>query len=197
MSFNSTELFRGLSFNIKKGEKAVLKGPSGSGKTTLLNLAMGFQKPDKGAIRILGNEIRPGRLADIRAKIAWVPQNPAIIGDEDVRSAIDFPFTFSANKSIRPSYKDIIGAFEAVGLEEKILDEDFSEVSGGENQRIAIVIARLLRKPVIIIDEPTSALDKASAKKVIDYLFSDDSLTVLSASHEDIWVDNCDKVIEI
>lgn len=197
LTFNSKPIFENFSFSIVKFGKAAIKGRSGSGKTTLFNLIMGFLKPDSGVIFFDEKKINRKTISDIRKRIAWLPQNPNIIGRGKVREQIMIPFTFHFNKHIMPSNNTLLYEFECLNLDKGILESSFDEISGGEKQRIGIIICKLLKRDVILLDEPTSALDKKNLSAVAQYLCSETKVTILSCSHDEEWLKHCDIVIEL
>lgn len=197
LKFEDRQLFDAFSFEIAKGEKAALKGRSGSGKTTLLSMAMGFMKPDSGKIIINGKDCNSSNISTIRKQISWLPQSTNGFESETVLSLLKHPFTFHANKKINPTLQEIDSSLMALNLEKDILNQTLDKVSGGEKQRLGLIICKLLKRKIILLDEPTSALDKESLKMVAEFIMTDPELTVLSASHDDDWISYCDKIIEI
>ena len=77
------------------------------------------------------------------------------------------------------------------------MDSSFDEISGGEKQRIGIMICKLLKRDIMLLDEPTSALDKVNLGSVVEYLCAENETTMLSASHDDEWLRHCDNIIEL
>ncbi|MFC2130293.1 ATP-binding cassette domain-containing protein [Bacteroidota bacterium] len=197
LKLNSRILFENFNFSIEKGEKAALKGRSGRGKTTLFNMIMGFSKPDSGKIIFDSNELSMKNIREIRKRISWLPQNSNIIGRGRVKEQVMIPFRFSANKHLLPDNRILEEELEKINLEKSILDSSFDEISGGEKQRIGIMICRLLKRDLMLLDEPTSALDKENLNAVIDYLCAEKETTILSASHDEEWLKHCNNVIEI
>jgi putative ABC transport system ATP-binding protein len=195
--YKEKELFNGLSFNINKSDKLVFTGPSGSGKSTLLNYLMGFDFPDSGAIIFENEKITIENIAKIRKRLFWLPQNINDIGEGKIRETILRPFAFGENSGIIPGDDAIKSELANNGLPPEILDSDFTEISGGEKQRVGLTIAKLLKRDVILLDEPTSALDEASISHVIEIFLEDKDLTVISVSHNHTWIENCTKNIRI
>jgi len=197
LRFEDRQLFDGFSFDIAKGDKAALKGRSGSGKTTLLNMAMGFMKPDKGRIIIDGKELNGANIAILRKQMCWLPQSIAGFNLISASSMLKHPFSFHSNKKITPAQDEIEFSISAVNLEKDVLNHTLDKISGGEKQRLGIVLCKLLERKIIFLDEPTSALDKESLKMVAGFIMTDPELTVLSASHDDEWLKYCNKIIEL
>ncbi len=196
IGYNGKPLLDGLSFDVAAGDKLALKGESGSGKTSLLNVVTGFVRPTSGRILVNNEESNREIIQALRRQIAWLPQQ-INFSDYDVEDFIMLPFSFSVNKPIRPDRNKILELFNFLGLKPGLIDSTMQEVSGGEKQRIALVSCLLLQRQILLLDEPVSALDEASKKLVMDYLFEQKELTIISASHDPEWIARCSKVINL
>ena len=194
LKFNEKVIFSDLNLKIERGEKIGIKGESGKGKTSLLNLIMGFISPNIGKILIDKSEISHNNIISIRNKMAYLPQNILLMGDKNVLDAIEYPFHYSINKKNKPKEEKIISELEKINLKSEILSTSISKISGGEKQRIALVIAKLLGREIFLLDEPTSALDEISRKSVMKYVFESND-TVVSVSHDNEWLNKCSKII--
>ncbi|GIN64453.1 phosphonates import ATP-binding protein PhnC 1 [Robertmurraya siralis] len=166
-----------LSFSIKKGEKVALIGPSGAGKTTLLNTLATIIKPDEGELWIdqlsfkemQNRKMLAKKLGMIRQQFDLVDQLP-VIHNVLAGKLSDWSLFKSLLSLIYPQEKILaMNALERVGLGDK-WSEKTSNLSGGEQQRVAL--ARLLvQKPEIILaDEPVASLDPARAEDVLAIL---------------------------
>jgi ATP-binding cassette subfamily B protein len=157
-----------FSLKVRAGETLAVVGPSGAGKTTLFQLAQRFYDPEAGAIRIDGVELRDADPAEIRARIAVVPQETVI-------------FAASARDNLRygrwdAGDEELWAAAEAANAAEFLhklpegldtyLGEGGARLSGGQRQRIAIARALLRDSPLLLLDEATSALDAESERLV-------------------------------
>lgn len=187
--FNDDFLFERLNFELKKGEKLLIYGKSGEGKTTIIRLILGFECPHDGSIFFEGNRLDRKTVWYVRTKISYVSQN-LDIGDGPVRELINRVMAFKANANIKPSNADLLDWLKFLRLKESILREHFERLSGGEKQRIAILIALLLKRDVFLLDEVTSALDSELKGKMIDYFTSRSDATVVVISHDKDWLDN-------
>jgi ATP-binding cassette subfamily B protein len=157
----------GLSFDVRQGETVALVGPSGAGKTTVFQLLLRFYDVGSGAIRVDGIDIRTADPAELRRRIAVVPQDPVI-------------FAASARENIRygrpeASDAEVRAAAEAAAADflfdlpnglDTFLGEKGLRLSGGQRQRVAIARAVLRRAPILLLDEATSALDAESEQAV-------------------------------
>ena len=194
--FEKDTVLDNLSFEVEKGAKVAIKGLSGSGKSTLLKTLMGFIIPQSGEINILGKPLQKNHIVHIRSNIAWLPQE-LHLSLNTARDLLMMPFSYTCNKALTPTEKDIENIFFALGLECNLLNKSLHEISGGQKQRIALASCVLLKKPLLFLDEPTSALDAISKHKVISYLFGNPELTILSLSHDQDWIRHSNQVIDL
>ncbi|MEX2435685.1 MAG: ABC transporter ATP-binding protein [Balneolaceae bacterium] len=195
-NFGSEKILQDFSVDISSGEKIAFKGESGSGKTTILKMLMGFLQPDDGKILFNKKKLDIPTTKELRSECAWLPQD-LNLGSDSVREVIEFPFGFRNNGSIRLSKKRLHSVLDQLGIESSMLDKNFRDLSTGQRQRIGLTICILLERSVLFLDEPTSALDENSVKKVIEMLLKDSGLTVISTSHDPVWLKNCSRVVEI
>jgi ATP-binding cassette subfamily B protein len=187
-----------VSLEVAQGEKLALVGPSGAGKSTLFQLLLRYYDPTAGTVRIDGVDLRLADPAEARARLALVPQEPAIFAAsvaENVRYA-------------RPdaSLDEVRRACEAAYATEFIerlpqrydtyLGERGVRLSGGQRQRIAIARAILADRPVLLLDEATSALDSESERMVqaaLERLMA--GRTSLVIAHRLATVKNADRIV--
>lgn len=157
-------LFHDFSLDIKPGEKIGLVGASGSGKTTLTKLLLRFADIDSGKITIDGQDISEVTQASLRAKIAYVPQEPLLF-HRSVRENIAYGRPDATDAEIEEAAKKA-GAYNfIVGLKDgfgTMVGERGTKLSGGQRQRVAIARAILKDAPILVLDEATSALDSES-----------------------------------
>ena len=157
-------LFHDFSLDIKPGEKIGLVGASGSGKTTLTKLLLRFADIDSGKITIDGQDISEVTQASLRAKIAYVPQEPLLF-HRSVRENIAYGRPDATDAEIEEAAKKA-GAYDfIVGLKDgfdTMVGERGIKLSGGQRQRVAIARAILKDAPILALDEATSALDSES-----------------------------------
>lgn len=194
--FREEIVFENFSFMIPEGSKCCISGPSGCGKSTLLNSLLGFVKPASGEIYISGIPVNEKNITQIRSMTSYLPQE-LNIQLNSIEELVYYPFNFKRNKKLKPEKNEVIEIFSRFGLEESVFHKKLNEISGGQKQRIIIISCILQMKPVLIFDEPTSALDQHSIRTVMDSIFSDKSTTMISASHNEEWIKNCDLVIQL
>lgn len=180
-----TAALHDFTLSIQPNETVAIVGPSGAGKSTLFQLAQRFYDPEAGRILIDGVDIRSADPADVRARIAVVPQETVV-------------FAATARDNLRygnwaASDTDIWEAAEAANAAEFLkklpdgldtfLGEAGTRLSGGQRQRVAIARALLRRAPLLLLDEATSALDAESERLVqdaLDRLMTDRTTVVIA-----------------
>ncbi len=180
-------LFRDFSLTINKNEKVILYGHSGIGKTTLFKLLLGYSKPDKGKILYNENELDEHIIWEIRKNVSYVPQNLDIF-DDRVCDFIDKVFSYKHNYHKSYSKDNLNKLLLILNLNEKILTKNFQKLSGGEKQRIAIIICILLERNIYLLDEITSSLDGKLKNIVIDIFTKEIEGIVLAISHDPEWL---------
>jgi ATP-binding cassette, subfamily B, bacterial len=163
-----TGALENVSLKIARGETVAIVGPSGSGKTTLFNLALRFYDPTEGDILIDGVSLRSADIADIRSRIALVPQDVALFADT-VAQNIAYGTKGGSLAEIKAAAQaaqaaDFIEALPQ-GYETR-LGERGVQLSGGQRQRLAIARALLKNAPILLLDEATSALDAENERLV-------------------------------
>lgn len=177
-------LFENLSFKVNPAEKFVIRGNSGGGKSTILMAIAGVLTLNGGTIYIDNGEMNTQNAAILRKKMCWLPQNPAIIGKGNVRQLISEKFNYS---DIDFNEQLVIDNLQKLNLIANILEKSFEQLSGGEKQRIAIIICKMLGREIMLLDEPTSALDSTAKSLAANYLL-DDATTIISVSHDEEWI---------
>ncbi|MHA1575472.1 MAG: ABC transporter ATP-binding protein [Alphaproteobacteria bacterium] len=189
LQYNGKEILKGLSFEVKSGEKVAVIGKSGSGKSSLFQMALGFVIPVHGEIFFNGFKVDEKSCWNIRKKVACIDQDVSI-GIGDIRSLFDFISKIKVNSHLDFSKKKIDKLLDFFELETGTFDKNIEELSGGERQRLAIIISVLLERKIFFLDEITSALDKNLKKKVADFFIEKKEWTTLIISHDPVWVEN-------
>ncbi len=188
IQFKDTALLQNLTFTIGQCEKVLLYGKSGIGKTTIFRLMLGFEQPQKGTIYFNDHPLDAKTIWDIRQKTAYVSQDPDI-GSGRVRTMLDMIFSFRTNHTIGLDKDLLPDLMDLLRLPASVLDDDYEKLSGGEKQRIAILIALLLKRDIFLLDEVTSSLDTELKKKIIGLFTQSEEWTVLAISHDPDWLD--------
>ncbi|MBP2028872.1 putative ABC transport system ATP-binding protein [Acetoanaerobium pronyense] len=153
---------------IEKNKITSITGESGSGKTTLLRLLNKMISPDGGSILFNGEDIESINSVELRRKVAMLSQSPVIF-EGNVRDNLLMGLKFS-EKNLA-SDETLIDILKSIHLK-KSLDENPSNFSGGEKQRLALGRIIVMNPDVFLLDEPSSALDDDTAKDVISSLCS-------------------------
>ncbi len=179
-------IFDDLSFQIRAGARILFLGPSGTGKTTLFQLILGFDTVDSGEILIDGEPVNPLLINDLRKKVAYIPQIVEL-GQGIVKDILDELMSFQANTRLTHWQEKLTALLPKFNLEAHILEQQFSMLSGGEKQRLAIIIAILLEREIFLLDEPTAALDTALKQKITHYFSERTDATLLIISHDVEW----------
>ena len=173
-SFGKLEVLRGVDLSIGRGETISIVGPSGAGKTTLLQLIGTLDHPDSGSIRYDGTELttmNAANLANFRNKhIGFVFQFHQLLPEFTALENITIP-ALIAGESQSAATKKAIELLKLMGLEERAHHKP-SQMSGGENQRVAVARALINRPDVILADEPSGSLDSRN-KEELHKLFFD------------------------
>lgn len=174
---------KNISFNIKKNETFFLKGVSGSGKSTLLGLIAGLYKPTFGDIVIGGESISKLSLKYAskfrRKNIGIIFQNFNLIPTLSVIDNILLPTLPDKNGNLE-YIKELLDRF---GIYSKIKSKALN-LSGGEQQRVAIIRALVNNPSIILADEPTANLDKALSQKLIEYFSLMKDKTIIISTHD-------------
>ena len=184
------EVVRDLSLSVGAGESLSVTGPSGSGKSTLLNLLAGLLELDEGEITLdLKDSIFSYRSASERARtalrrqhIGYVYQFFNLVPTLTVLENVRLPARLNRRPDLEVLATALLNDF---GLADRL--HDFPErLSGGEQQRVAVARAVLLRPLLLLADEPTGNLDAENSAQVADLLFSscrDQNITLILATH--------------
>ena len=188
LSFDDTVLFDGFDLKVRDKEKVLIYGKSGIGKSSIMKMILGFIKPNKGSVLYKGNELDKKIVWDLRENTAFVTQDNDITGGI-VKDFISEIMSYKANKDIQFSESEIVDLLVYFDLERKILEKDFQDLSGGEKQRVSIIVSILLDKELYLLDEITSSLDNKMKSKVVDYFVDKMDKTQIIISHDDHWLE--------
>lgn len=183
LAFDGKILLEDFSFEVPVGRKVLMTGPSGCGKSTVLKCFLGLTAPRAGTVTVCGQPVTATTVWRLRRQIAYVTQEPDL-GAGTVRQIIDRPFHYRANAHLGDNLDRLGELMDLFGLSGELLDKNASKLSGGEKQRIALIVAILLDRPILLLDEPTSALDLRTRKTLGEYLQSRTDLTALVVAHD-------------
>jgi putative ABC transport system ATP-binding protein len=193
---------KGVSLELQPGELTLLMGPSGSGKTTLLSILGCILTPTEGTLSVAGEStegLTPEGLADLRRRhVGFVFQSynlfPTLNAIENVRLALDVRGEKYADTVIKAET-----ALREVGLAHRLRSFP-GNMSGGEQQRVAVARALASKPSIILADEPTAALDSETGHAVMELLSDiakDESRAVLAVTHDPRTHAYADRIIRI
>ena len=179
---------KGVDMQVPRGALTILKGRSGSGKTTLLNILSALDDPTSGEVIFDGASYRQMSMSakeELRRKqIGFVFQSVALIPIMNAYENVDFAMRLA---DIKGDYRERIeSALKIVGMNERMLHMP-GQLSGGEQQRIALARAIAHRPKVVFADEPTGALDTESGIRVMKLfrrLIEKEGLTIVMTTHD-------------
>ena len=185
-----------INLEIEKGEFVFIVGPSGSGKSTLISLILKEINPDKGQIMVNGmmtTKMRRRRIPYLRRSMGVVFQEYRLLANKNVYENIEFAMEVveAPRRLIR---RNIPAVLSLVGLQKKAKSFP-DQLSGGEQQRIAIARAIVNNPPILIADEPTGGLDPDTADEIMELLeeINRRGTTVVMATHAKNIVDKMQK----
>ena len=190
----------GISFRIQRGEKLALVGPSGAGKSTIFHLMLRFYDPASGTIRLDGVKLTEADPAEVRERMALVPQDPVVFG-ASIRDNIAFGRPQASDAEVERA-ADLALASEFIrrlpqGYETPVGERGVT-LSGGQRQRIAIARAILRDAPLLLLDEATSSLDAESetlVKAALEHLMAE--RTTLVIAHRLATILSCNRILVI
>jgi putative ABC transport system ATP-binding protein len=185
----STEALRSISLDIGQGEHVAIRGPSGSGKTTLLNLVGLLDVPSTGDVLLEGHETRllsERARAQLRNKLlGFVFQGYNLIPELRAWENVALPGRYGGMR--RRERRDLaLKVLGRVGLADRVNNRP-AQLSGGEEQRVAIARSLLMSPRIVLADEPTGNLDSDTGRAVLDLLDSviEDGATLVTVTHDD------------
>ncbi|MDO8486601.1 MAG: cell division ATP-binding protein FtsE [Candidatus Staskawiczbacteria bacterium] len=183
----STTVLEDVSFEIEKGEFVSIVGKSGAGKTTLIKLLLGFEAPTSGEIyfqNININETSAKDLQEMRRKIGSIFQDYKLFNGKTVYENVAYILEVEG-KEDEEINREVPKVLEIIGLSEK-MNNFPNELSGGEQQRLAIARALINRPEIIIADEPTGNLDPYNTYEVVSLLekINKAGKTVILSTHD-------------
>jgi|GEM_PF-463646 len=191
-----------VTFDLNRGEFAVIIGASGSGKSTLLHTLLGLEPPTDGIVKILGTEIYLNTVEDDRSvfrkkHIGMVYQQPNWIRSLTVLENVAFPLILLGIEKAE-STKRAWEAIYNVGMREWTNYKP-TELSGGQQQKVALARALVINPEIIVADEPTGNLDYESGKNLMEMLVSlnKEGRTIIMVTHDLEYLKYCNTAVKI
>jgi putative ABC transport system ATP-binding protein len=166
------EILRGLDFTVAPGERVAVVGPSGSGKSTLIAVAAGLERPTRGLVRLLGQDLarldEDGRAKLRRGRVSLVFQAFHLLPNMTALENVAAPLEIAGQAGAARTARDWL---DRVGLAARLTHYPH-QLSGGEQQRVALARALAARPALLFADEPTGNLDLANARHVAELIFT-------------------------
>ena len=180
---NSQTILNNVSFQVTPGDFIGVMGPSGSGKSSLLRLLNLLMSPTQGEIFYKNKNLLDYVPTELRRKIAYVLQKPYLFGTT-VQENLVYPYHLLGQS---PNFKEIKDYLGQVNLSQNILEKKNTALSGGEQQRIALIRSLLIKPDILLLDEVTAALDEENTR-LLEKLIVDEQnrqqLTLLLITHD-------------
>ena len=187
------ELFRGLSCSIRADETLAIVGPSGAGKSSLLSIAAGLEKPAGGHVRFTLDGTQVDALT-MRANSGFIFQQFHLMPELDALGNLALPLRLNSN---RDAFDIAALWLERVGLKDRARHRPH-QLSGGEQQRIAIARAFVTAPRFVFADEPTGNLDSRSGAEVLNFLRNsvrDFGQTIVMVTHDPVAASYADRAV--
>jgi putative ABC transport system ATP-binding protein len=194
----AVEALRGIDIEVRSGELVAVMGPSGSGKSTLMHILAGLDKPTSGTVMVAGTEITgldDAHLTRLRRKhIGFVFQFFNLLPMLDAEENVLLPLSIAGEKPDKAWLDELLGR---MGLDKR-RDHRPAELSGGEQQRVAIARSLVSRPTILFADEPTGNLDSKTGGEILDLIRdSVDSYgqTTVMVTHEPRAASTADRIL--
>jgi lipoprotein-releasing system ATP-binding protein len=197
-SYNQLQILKGINLSIHKGEIVAIVGASGAGKTTLLQILGTLDKADSGTLLLNEqsiNKLSDAKLSDFRNKnIGFIFQFHQLLPEFTAFENVMIP-AWIAKSNEAEAQKRALELFEYLGIKDRITHKP-SELSGGEQQRVAVARAIINNPAVLLADEPSGNLDSASANSLHDLFFDlrdKFKQTIVIVTHNEELANRCDR----
>ncbi|SFT74003.1 putative ABC transport system ATP-binding protein [Pseudovibrio denitrificans] len=195
-----THILKGIDLSINTGESVGLVGPSGSGKSTLLMVMAGLERADKGTVKAAGQELgamNEDELARFRGQnVGIIFQSFHLVPNMTALENVAVPLELSGDPKAFERAKEEL---EAVGLGHR-LNHYPTQLSGGEQQRVAVARALVTDPEILIADEPTGNLDETTGEQIIELMFNAQerkNTTLVLVTHDPSLADRCQRKIRV
>jgi len=193
-------ILRGISLEVGHGEAVGLVGPSGSGKSSLLMTVAGLERVDAGKVEIAGQDLAKldeDDLAEFRGRnIGIVFQSFHLIPTMTALQNVAVPLELAGRED---AFERAVAELQAVGLGDRLAHYP-AELSGGEQQRVAVARALAPNPAIICADEPTGNLDETTGAQIADLIFrlrNERGATLLLVTHDLPLAERCDRIVHM
>lgn len=196
-SIGNADILKAISLQVKPGEFIALVGPSGAGKSSLLKLTNRLKNPSSGAIYFHEQRFESIPVIELRRRIMLVGQDSRLLG-MTVREALHYPLTLQAMPEAQQNER-MHHYIAQLGLPKDWLDRTELDLSGGQQQQVAVARALMTEPDVLLLDEPTASQDVGTATRLLSVVrqqVQQRQLTVMMSNHQlDIAADFCDRLL--
>ena len=201
--YGALEVLRGVSFSVPAGSFSAIIGKSGSGKSTLLGVVSGLEKADAGRVVVQGQDLSSldeARMADLRRRaIGIVFQSFNLIPSLSALENTLLPTFFDKTTPVAARHRRAVGLLAQVGLGDRMHHRP-SELSGGEQQRVAMARALVNEPSILLADEPTGNLDVETGAAIVELLLDMSrahATTLVVVTHDPDIAAKADTIIEM
>ncbi|WP_370197370.1 ABC transporter ATP-binding protein [Roseibium sp.] len=193
-------ILKGIDLQIEKGASVGLVGPSGSGKSTLLMVMAGLERADEGSVNVAGSELGPlseDQLARFRGRtVGIIFQSFHLVPNMTALENVAVPLELAGDTAAFDKAK---AELDAVGLGHRMHHYP-AQLSGGEQQRVAVARALVVEPAILIADEPTGNLDESTGAQIVDLMFTaqkNRGTTLVLVTHDPSLAARCDRMIRV
>ncbi|MEP0233549.1 ABC transporter ATP-binding protein [Roseibium sp.] len=193
-------ILKGIDLTIEDGTAVGLVGPSGSGKSTLLMVMAGLERSDSGQVQVAGSELSPlseDELARFRGQtVGIIFQSFHLVPNMTALENVAVPLELSGDAA---AFDKARQELEAVGLGHR-LHHYPAQMSGGEQQRVAVARALVVHPKILIADEPTGNLDDDTGAQIVELMFKaqrERQMTLVLVTHDPALAQRCDRMIRV
>ena len=202
MGKRTLEVLRGVDLEVQAGEFLALRGASGAGKSTLLHLVGGLDSPNAGEIFFRGQNLTRFSESELtrfrNRRVGFVFQAYHLLPELTALENVCLPARM-ARRSVAETERQAAGLLENVGLKDRLAHKPY-ELSGGEQQRVAVARALINEPELLLADEPTGNLDSRTGAEIIDLLKNlrtEKKMTLIIATHDTKVAAHAQRVIEL
>jgi len=202
MGKRTLEVLRGVDLEVQAGEFLALRGASGAGKSTLLHLVGGLDSPNAGEIFFRGQNLTRFSESELtrfrNRRVGFVFQAYHLLPELTALENVCLPARM-ARRSVAETERQAAGLLENVGLKDRLAHKPY-ELSGGEQQRVAVARALINEPELLLADEPTGNLDSRTGGEIIDLLKTlrtEKKMTLIIATHDTKVAAHAQRVIEL